>query len=119
MSEMAWQWRVFRAELDPARGSEQAGTRPVLVVSNEATNAALKIVTVLPITTRKPGRRVYSTEALLPTGTAGLPNESIVMAHQIRTIARERLQNAYGEIEDETLRRQIQGAMKMHLDLIT
>ena len=56
MIDGPFQWRVFRANLDPAVGSEQAGQRPVLVVSNEIMNEVLPIVTVLPLTSRKPGR---------------------------------------------------------------
>lgn len=73
MSVPAFQWRLFRASLDPSTGSEQAGTRPVLVVSREVINQALPVVAVVPLTTLKPGRRVYSTEVLLPREPRGSP----------------------------------------------
>ena len=117
MIDGPFQWRVFRANLDPAAGSEQAGQRPVLVVSNEIMNEVLPIVTVLPLTSRKPGRRIYSTEVLLPAGVAGQPADSIVMAHQIRTISKRRLQVVYGHLADPALRKAIQVAMRLHLDL--
>lgn len=117
MSEGAFQWWVFRANLDPAVGSEQAGHRPVLVVSNEIMNQALPMVTVLPLTSRKPGRRIYSTEVLLPVRVAGQPADSIVMAHQIRTISKNRLQDTYGQLEDPTLRQAVQAAIYLYLDL--
>jgi len=117
MSEGAFQWWVFRANLDPAVGSEQAGHRPVLVVSNEIMNQALPMVTVLPLTSRKPGRRIYSTEVLLPARAAGQPADSIVMAHQIRTISKRRLQDTYGQLEDTTLRQAVQAAICLYLDL--
>jgi mRNA-degrading endonuclease toxin of MazEF toxin-antitoxin module len=44
-----FQWVVLEAELDPARGSGQAGRRPVLVVSNEPFNRAMPNITVLPL----------------------------------------------------------------------
>ena len=46
------QWSMVFAELDPVRGSEQKGRRPVLVVSNEAFNSSVPNVTVLPLSTR-------------------------------------------------------------------
>jgi mRNA interferase MazF len=117
MSRGAYQWYVFRADLDPAIGSEQAGHRPVLVVSNEIINQALPIVTVLPLTSHKPGRRIYSTEVLLPAGAAGQPADSIAMAHQIRTISKRRLRSAYGELGDTDLRRAVRAAIRLYLDL--
>src|SRR5438552_1419851 len=117
MAELPLQWLAVRAQLNPVRGSEQAGERPVLVVSHEAINAALPIVTVLPMTTHRSGRRVYPTEVLLAAGKAGQPHDSLVMAHQFRTISKERLRISYGSLEDEELRRQVRTAMRLHLDL--
>jgi mRNA interferase MazF len=117
MAEPPFQWQVIQAQLSPVRGSEQAGERPVLIVSHEATNEALPIVTVLPLTTYRSGRRVYSTEVLLPARRAGQPRDSIVMAHQIRAIAKERLLHPYGRLEDEGLRAQVRTAMRVYLDL--
>lgn len=51
-------WSVYRANLDPVIGSEQGKSRPVLVISEDAINDLLNIVNVIPITTRKPGRRI-------------------------------------------------------------
>ena len=90
MSFKSHQWHIFQANLDPVTGSEQRGTRPVLVVSDEDFNQLMPVVTVLPLTSRKPGRQIYPNEVLLPKGTAGLPEDSIVMAHQIRTISKTR-----------------------------
>ena len=50
MTPGPFQWQVFRANLNPVIGSEQAGHRPVLVVSNEIMNEVLPILTVLPLT---------------------------------------------------------------------
>jgi mRNA interferase MazF len=117
MTETNLQWRVFRANLDPVAGSEQGGARPALVVSRESINSALPIVGVLPLTTKKPDRRVYSTEVLLPAGAAGQPADSIVMAHQVRTVSTRRLGEPYGELTDPDLRAEIRRAMKVYLDL--
>lgn len=113
-----FQWQVVRVDLEPVRGSEQAGVRPVLIVSNESVNAVLSVVTIVPLTTRKQARRIYPTEALLPSGAAGLPNESIAIAHQIRTISKDRLLGSYGHLTDEALRETVREALRVHLDLL-
>jgi mRNA interferase MazF len=84
-----FRWNVFLVDLNPVVGSEQANTRPVVVVSNETVNLAMPIVTVLPITSRKQDRKVYPNEALLQKGAGGLERESIVLCHQIRTIDKQ------------------------------
>ncbi len=117
MTGGALQWGLFRAALDPVLGSEQAGTRPVLVVSRETVNRALPIVAVVPLTTRKPGRRVYPTEVLLPPGAAGQPDESIAMAHQVRTISSNRLRQRLGRLADPGLRDEVRAALRLYLDL--
>jgi mRNA interferase MazF len=119
MTDAGYQWRLIRADLDPVTGSEQGGMRPVLVVSRESINSALPIVGVLPLTTYKPGRRIYSTEVLLPAGAAGQPADSIVMAHQVRTISTTRLGEPYGELTDSGLRDAVRRAMRVYLDLDT
>lgn len=93
-------WQIYRASLDPVVGSEQGKSRPVLVISEDAINSLLNVVNVLPITTRKEGRRIYPSEVLLPANLAGLPNESIVLSYQIKTIDKLRLTHKYGELTD-------------------
>src|ERR1700722_15366015 len=96
----AHKWEILRADLDPVIGSEQGKTRPVLIISENDINNLLNIVNVLPITTRKPNRIIYPNETLLEAAKYGLPNESIVLCHQIRTIDKKRLSNKYGVIDD-------------------
>jgi len=110
-----FQWAVYEANLDPVSGAEQKGTRPVLIVSNEEFNQAMPNVTVLPLTSTQ--RRLYPSEILLPTGKAGQPSESIVMAHQIRTISKQRLGRLLGCLSDVQIRHEIRQAINEHLDL--
>ncbi|MFO7772784.1 MAG: type II toxin-antitoxin system PemK/MazF family toxin [Dehalococcoidia bacterium] len=105
----------MEANLDPVAGSEQKGIRPVLIVSNEEFNQAMPNVTVLPLTSAK--RRLYPSEVFLPQGKAGQPMDSIVMAHQIRTISKQRLGGLFGYLEDARLRDEVQRAIKEHLDI--
>ncbi|MDP2917459.1 MAG: type II toxin-antitoxin system PemK/MazF family toxin [Dehalococcoidia bacterium] len=110
-----FQWAVMEANLDPVAGAEQKGTRPVLIVSNEEYNQAMPNVTVLPLTSTQ--RRLYPSEVLLAEGKAGQPLESIIMAHQIRTISKKRLGRLLGHLDDPQLRHKVREAIKEHLEL--
>jgi len=92
-------WSIWKADLDPVIGSEQGKTRPVLIISETEINKILRVVNVLPITSRKRGRRIYPNEALLKAGQFGLPKDSIVLCYQIRTLDKRRLLTEYGIIE--------------------
>ena len=83
--------RIFIANLKPVKGSEQRGNRPVLAIRDEDFNQVMPVITGLPITSLKQGRTVYPNEVFLPQGVAGLPHDSLVLAHQIRTISKGRL----------------------------
>lgn len=114
---MNYKWSVFMADLNPVIGSEQQGRRPVLVVSDETTNSVMPVVTILPLTSLKKGRRVYPNEVLLKKGVAGLELDSIVLAHQIRTISKQRLTSLSGEISDIKLQLRINDSLRVHLNL--
>jgi len=114
---MSYQWNIFWADLNPTRGSEQAGKRPVLVISEEAVNQALPIVTVVCLTSFKKGRKVYPIETLLEHKDSGLKENSIVMAHQVRAIAKDRLAEKCGTIENEEIRDRVRNIIKLYLDL--
>ena len=105
------------ANLDPVIGSEQGKTRPVLVISDTRLNQILPVVNVLPITSRKPQRRIYPNEALLPAGSAGLVAESIVLCYQIRTLDKQRLIKILGTLDEAELRAEILAALRFQLAL--
>jgi mRNA interferase MazF len=112
-----YQWSVFTIDLATARGSGRKRRRPVLVVSRESANAALPVVTVLPLISWRKGRHIYPNEVLLPSGSVGLNHDAIAMAHQTRTVAKERLQAPLGMIEDDELRTAVRRAMCVQLNL--
>lgn len=114
---MNYKWGVFMADLNPVVGSEQRGKRPIMVVSDEDFNKVMPVVSMLPITSLKEGRRVYPNEVLLKVGHGGLFQDSIILAHQIRTISKERLGNLLGHIDEQNIRNDINEAMRLHLNL--
>ncbi|EYE87237.1 hypothetical protein Q428_14365 [Fervidicella metallireducens AeB] len=115
---MDYQWNIFWADLNPVKGSEQAGIRPVLVVSEEAVNQALPIVTVLCITSLKPGRKIYPIEVMLTPEDSHLPQSSIVMAHQVRSISKDRLTGKCGYIDNDVCKEKIKNVIRLYLDLL-
>ena len=114
---MAYKWHIFIANLDPIIGSEQGKTRPVLVISEEEINQILPVVNVLPITSRKSGRRIYPNEVLIPAEIGGLYRESIVLCYQIRTLDKRRLIRGIGKIEDLEAQQEIIDALCFQLGI--
>lgn len=110
-------WGIFRANLDPVIGSEQGKTRPVLVISDDDINDLLNCINVIPVTSRKSGRKIYPNEVLLPKGTYNLLSESILLCHQIRTLDKRRLSLKYDDIEDLSLQEEIIEALSFQLGL--
>lgn len=95
---------IFYADLNPVVGSEQGGTRPVLIISNDIGNRYSPTVIVAAITSR------VHTKAKLPTHTAvndfeGLDRDSIVLLEQIRTVDKKRLKQYMGMMPAETMAR--------------
>jgi mRNA interferase MazF len=115
---MKWQWHVFVVTLDPTLGTEQAGRRPVLVISRERINQLLPVVNVVPLTSLKsPNRVIYPNEVLLPAGTAGLAVASIVLCYELRTLYKQRLGQLLGQLDDPALRTAILEAIRFQLEL--
>lgn len=71
---------VYESRLDPTEGSEQAGTRPVIIVSRDAINRASTVVLAVPCTTYRPGRRLYPSQVLLRAPNGGLTTDSVALA---------------------------------------
>ena len=114
---MVNKWEIYFCNLDPTTGSEQRGTRPVLVISTNSVNHNLNVSTVLPLSSVKPSDRIYPTEVLLPTIVSGLPKLSVAMVQQIRTVSHSRLQNLVGKITDIPTQKKILAACREYFDL--
>src|SRR5205823_10567561 len=87
---------IWNADLDPTRGREQAGRRPVLVVSTDGFNAGpAELVVILPITSKAKG---IPWHVRFPAGSdTGLRTESYAMVEAIRCVSRERLSKRLGD----------------------
>jgi mRNA interferase MazF len=89
---------VYDARLDPVEGSEQGGTRPVVIVSRDAINAYSPVVLAVPCTTYRENRRVYPTQVLVIAPDGGLSSDSVFMADQVRVLAKGRLLKLRGRL---------------------
>ncbi len=98
---------IFFADLNPVRGREQSGVRPVLVISHDVLNRNSGTVIAMAITSR-PQRAGYPLTHPLPDDT-GLPKRSWVKISQIRTISVERLQRKAGHLSSDQLETVING----------
>ncbi len=93
-------FNVYWANLNLVVGREQAGHRPVLVVSNDIENQ-MDIVTVIPIISHKKGRKVYPNEVQIKLNN----KEAIALCHQVRTISKKRLDKKITVVDDEVKRK--------------
>lgn len=95
------QGEIWLARLDPVRGREQRGTRPVVVVSGNSMNTHFGIVIACPLSSKVKG---YAGTVLLAADKAhGLSEPSEVLTFQIRAISRERLVRRVGRVSNEEL----------------
>lgn len=107
---------VYRAVLSPSQGSEQAGTRPVIIVSRDAINRSSPVVIVVPVTDRQHKPRLYPSHVELPAGEAGLVKDSVALCEQVRAISTERLQVQLGHLSLQKISL-VNAALKIALDL--
>jgi mRNA interferase MazF len=113
MAEPA-QAEIWMADLDPALGHEQAGKRPVLIMSADTFNAGLAgLVVIVPITSKS--KRVRSHVAIEP-GASGLRTRSFVISEQPRTISKSRLGRRLGVVGEPALS-QVKSWIRVLLDL--
>lgn len=94
---------IYDARLEPIEGSEQGGTRPVIIVSRDAISAYSPVVLAVPCTTYKTGKRIYPTQVLIQAPEGGLLNDSVAMADQVRVLSKTRFLRLRGMLGDETM----------------
>jgi len=101
------QGEIWFADLNPTKGSEQSGKRPVVIVSGDTLNNMLPIVIVVPITSKI---KSYPTcVLLLASKTNGLKKDSEAIPFQVRAVTKKRLIKRTGHITEEELREILRG----------
>ena len=99
------QGEIWYTNLNPSKGSEQAGLRPVVIVSGNLLNQHLQIVIVVPLTTKI--KKYKGNPILVPTSANGLQNESEMLVFHIRSVSKDRLVRKLGNVEADQLDRAV------------
>jgi mRNA interferase MazF len=109
---------VYWADLAPRSGSEQTGTRPVILVSDDGFNQTegWRSVIVVPVTTSAAQARRGPTVVEILPGVAGLSKPSVAICHQVTTLDRAKLSRRIGILTPDLLER-LAEALKAALDL--
>jgi mRNA interferase MazF len=96
--------------LDPVRGHEEGGRRPVLVLSHDVFNDRSQTVIAVAITSVQP-RAGYPLTWKVPSGL--LPKDSWVKISQIRTLACERLAGRIARVDDDQIQQIVDGLTQL------
>ena len=106
---------VYLANLDPYIGSEQGGTRPVVVLQNDVGNRYAPTLIVATVTSRTEKKRYQPTHVLIAHNTA-FEKPSVVQLEQIFTIDKSRIQRFLGQTTRHEMRR-IEEALMNSLEI--
>ena len=98
------------ADLDPTRGKEQAGSRPVLIISHDVFNERSGTVIAVALTSKQPRAGFPLT---LGSNASGLPKRSWVKISQVRTLATERIGSSIGRAPPEEVARVVEGLTEL------
>jgi len=109
---------VYWAELVPRSGSEQAGRRPVIVVSHDAFNGTLawRSIIVVPVSTSSLQGKRGLTVVEIPAGAASLLRNCFAVCHQITTLDRAKLSKRIGALPPAILR-EVETALRAAMDM--
>ncbi|GAB4469017.1 MAG: type II toxin-antitoxin system PemK/MazF family toxin [Armatimonadaceae bacterium] len=108
---------VWVVNWNPARGSEQAGRRPSLILQTDAGNQNPNYPNTIVATVTKQGRDSIPTHVRLSaTSENGLTYDSYVKCEQIMTISKDRLEDRLGMVSPDDMAR-VEAAIKKALAL--
>lgn len=93
---------VWLADLNPVRGSEQAGMRPVLIFQTDSINRFTTTIITIPFTTNL--RRASLPSCVwVSANEGGLTNDSVALCHQLRVLDKTRLTKKLGKLSGEII----------------
>jgi mRNA interferase MazF len=93
---------VVLCNLDPVNGTEQAGTRPTLILQTDKANLASPHTIIAPFTS-KLRKKLLPSHVLIPAGQGGLSQDSVLLAEQIRVIDQRRIIKVLGHLQPSFL----------------
>jgi mRNA interferase MazF len=109
---------IWLADMGTGHGHEQAGQRPVLVVSDDAFNAGLAgLVMVVPLSSKVARSKTIPAHIQIVPPEGGLKTHSVLLCDQLRTISKDRLgKNRWGIVNSTTMAN-VEGCLRMLLGL--
>lgn len=93
---------VWLANLNPTQGSEQGGTRPVIVFQNNIISKFSTTIITIPLTTNLRRGKLPSS-LLIASGQGGLEKDSVALCHQLRVIDVTRLKKKLGQLDSSVI----------------
>ncbi len=106
---------LYFANLDTVVGSEQGGTRPVLVLQNNVGNRCSPTTIIAPITSKRKAKSL-PVHIFLLAKCSKLPQSSYVLLEQIRVIDKSRMMGKIGKLDNKTMKL-IDDALKISVGL--
>ena len=106
---------IYYADLSPVIGSEQGGTRPVLIVQNDVGNKFSPTVIAAAITSQR-FKTSLPTHIRVNADGCGLAKDSIVLLEQVRTLDKKRLREKMGRA-DSAVMEQVDAAIAVSFGL--
>lgn len=93
---------IYYVNLEPVVGSEQGGTRPVLIIQNNAGNKYSSTTIIAAAITSKSAKSPLPTHIELKN-VAGLAKDSLLLLEQMRTIDKNRIRGYIGYLDESTM----------------
>lgn len=106
---------IFLANLEPIKGSEQGGVRPVLIIQNNTSNK-YSPVTIIAAITSKVFDKEFPTNVFLSKDESRLDKDSTILLNQIRTIDKSRIIKKISTLNSFIMKK-VDIAIKISLDL--
>jgi mRNA interferase MazF len=107
---------VFFADLSPVVGSEQGGTRPVLVIQNDIGNRFSPTIIIAAITAQIQKAKL-PTHVEINAKKYGFERDSVILLEQLRTIDKSRLTDKITQLDD-VLMEEVDEALEISLGLV-
>ncbi len=108
---------IYFVDLNPTKGREQTGSRPVLVVSADAINQQPLVVTVVVGTDARNVLRDYPVNVRVRAAETGLPHDTVFLCFQVRSLDPARFPSAPAGRLTETRMEEVAKALRTVLEL--